>query len=368
MALPPDFCALSKAFDIPGDFLEARPHGSGHINDTFAATYSQAGTRVRYIHQRINQRIFTNPAALMENIDRVTRHAHARLEERQIPDRARRALTIVPGVDGAPFVRDDSGAVWRTYLFIEKALTFDAIETPAQAGEAARAFGEFQGLLVDLPGARLHETIRDFHHTRCRFDTLLEAIREDRAGRAGSVWEEIEFACQRETMVDRLLKLQETGEIPERVTHNDTKLNNVMFDQQSGEAICVIDLDTVMPGLALHDFGDMVRTATSPAREDEKDLSKVVMQMPMFEALARGYVEATRAFLLPQEKALLPFSGKLISFETGLRFLTDFLQGDVYFKTSRAGQNLDRCRTQFKLVESIEAQESAMLRLVENLC
>ena len=213
----------------------------------------------------------------------------------------------------------------------------------------------------------MHETIPEFHHTRSRYEALIRAIESDSEGRVNSVAEEIAFARSREAMVDKLLDEHARGDLPERVTHNDTKLNNVMFDLASGEAICVIDLDTVMPGLVLYDFGDLVRTATSPALEDEKDLSKVTMQRPMFEALAQGYVDATRSFLLPAEKARLAFSGKLITFEIGLRFLTDFLKGDTYFKTHRPGHNLDRCRTQFKLVESIEEQETAMQRFVDTL-
>jgi len=362
-----DLAFLGTAFGLPGDFLNAVPYGSGHINDTFAASYSQAGCRVRYLHQRINHRVFRQPRQLMENIARVTRHAGEALRLSGVREASRRALTIVPTPAGEPCFEDAEGNFWRTYYFIENAASFDKVENPRQAREAARAFGEFQGLLADLSGERLHETIPNFHHTRSRFNAFAQAHAEDPLGRARAAHEEIQFALQRESMVDALIDLQGRGELPERVTHNDTKLNNVMFDTASGQAICVIDLDTVMPGLALYDFGDMVRTATSPALEDETDLSKVTMQMPMFEALAAGYVEATRSFLTPAEKARLAFSGKLISFEIGLRFLTDFLQGDTYFKTKRPGHNLDRCRTQFKLVESIEAQEDTMRRLVDAL-
>jgi len=362
-----DFHALGQSFGIPGDLLQATPYGSGHINDTYASTYSEDGKFVRYILQRINDKVFTDPAALMENISRVTSHSRNVLTRRQVPDPLRRALTILPSRENLPYVRDAEGATWRAYLFIEEAVTYDKIETIDQAREAARAFGEFQGLLVDLPGDRLHETIPKFHHTRSRFDALIRAVDADTEGRAASVADEIAFARSREAMVDELLDQQARGELPERITHNDTKLNNVMFDTASGEAICVIDLDTVMPGLVLYDFGDMVRTATSPALEDEKDLTLVTMQMPMFQALAEGYVGATRAFLLPAEKDRLAFSGKLITFEIGLRFLTDFLSGDTYFKTHRPGHNLDRCRTQFKLVESIEEQEPAMRDFVDSL-
>lgn len=363
----PDIKLIGQAFALDGEFVQAVPYGSGHINDTYAATYSQAGTAVRYLHQRINHNVFTEPVRLMENIDRVTRHAAKTLRAQGADDISRKALTIVPASTGQPYFQEATGNTWRTYYFVENAITFDQIENPDQAFEAARAFGEFQGLLADLPGERLHETIRHFHHTRSRFNAFAQSYAENSKDRANAALEEITFALKRESMVDVLIDLQTQGELPERVTHNDTKLNNVMFDAVSGKAICVIDLDTVMPGLSLYDFGDMVRTATSPALEDEKDLSKVTMQMPMFTALATGFVNATRTFLTPAEKAQLAFSGKLIAFEIGLRFLTDFLQGDVYFKIKRPEHNLDRCRTQFKLVESIEAQENEMKRFVDAL-
>jgi Ser/Thr protein kinase RdoA (MazF antagonist) len=252
------------------------------------------------------------------------------------------------------------------YVFIEEARTYDRIESAEQAREAAKAFGRFQGMLADLPGPGLTETIPDFHHTRARFDAFVRALDSDSENRAKDIRPEIEFAMAREPMVDVLLDRIASGELTERITHNDTKLNNVMIDDKTGEGICVIDLDTVMPGLVLYDFGDMVRTSTSPALEDEKDLSRVVMQMHMFEALTRGYLETAGSFLTPLEIELLPFSGKLITLEIGLRFLTDYLSGDIYFKTHRDGHNLDRCRTQFKLVQSIEEQEDLMARFVQN--
>jgi Phosphotransferase enzyme family len=240
------------------------------------------------------------------------------------------------------------------------------VQSPDQAFQAGRAFGEFQSLLVDLPDGRLNETIPGFHNTRKRFAALQQAIQKDHVNRAQAAKPEIEFALKHESLVDVILEAMAKKRIPERITHNDTKFNNVMLDDATQEGICVIDLDTVMPGLALYDFGDMVRTTTSPALEDEKDLSKVGMQFPMFEALVRGYVASAGDMLNKAEKQNLAFCGKLITFEIGIRFLADFLAGDVYFKVHRDGHNLDRCRTQFKLVESIEAQEDAMNQLVES--
>lgn len=367
MKLKHDIRALARQFQIHGEFLSAEPNAIGHINDTYQAAYDQGGTRVQYIHQRVNHNVFKNPVALMDNVQRVTAHLARKLSAAGAADATRRALRLVPALDGAAYHRDAEGNCWRTYIFIEKARTYDAVETPQQAFEAARAFGRFQQLLVDLPGPRLHDTIPDFHHTPKRFAALEKAVAADAANRAGAARVEIEFARRHKPLTGVLLDLLQRGEIPERITHNDTKVNNVMLDDVSGEGICVIDLDTVMPGLALYDFGDQVRTATSPAKEDERDLSKVRMRLPMFEALARGYLSSAGSFLNKVEKQHLVFAGKLITFEIGLRFLTDHLAGDVYFKVHREGHNLDRCRTQFKLVESISQQEEAMNRVVESL-
>jgi aminoglycoside phosphotransferase (APT) family kinase protein len=297
----------------------------------------------------------------MENIERVTAHLAARLNGN--PDRARRVLQLIPARDGRRWAMNAEIGCWRAYRFIERARTYDAVESVEQAFQAGQAFGRFQQLLADLPAPRLHDTIPDFHHTPKRFAAFERAVAADTAGRARDARAEIDFAFAHRPMAGVLL---DAG-LPERVTHNDTKFNNVMLDDLSGEGICVIDLDTVMPGLALYDFGDMVRTTTSPAMEDERDLSKVTMQFPMFEALTRGYLSAAGGFLTNAEKELLVFSGKLITFEIGIRFLTDHLAGDTYFKVHREGHNLDRCRTQFKLVESIEQQEDRMNRLVSEL-
>ncbi len=358
---------IFERFQIYGSFLECRPYGSGHINETYVAAFSQSGTRLRYIFQRINHRIFQNPAAVMENILRVTDEAQRQLRAARIPDPSRRSLQVIPSRTGEPFVQDPEGGFWRCYPFIEGAKTYDVIQTERQAYQAARAFGEFQRLVANLPGGRLHETIANFHHTRSRFDRLRAAAEADAHGRLKEVQDEWNFFREREALSDVLLDLQAAGAIPERITHNDTKLNNVMIDNATETAICVIDLDTVMPGLALYDFGDLVRTATSPAAEDEKDVSKVRMQMPMFEALVSGYLSSARGFLNETEIRHLAFSGKLITFEIGIRFLTDYLEGDTYFKIKRPEHNLDRARTQIALVRSIEEQEEEMNRLVERL-
>jgi hypothetical protein len=358
---------ISRKFQIYGEILHAETLKIGHINETYSATYSQGGTRVRYIHQKINRTVFKNPAKVMDNVMRVTTHIRKQLEAQNVRDITRRALIVIPTRDGRSYYLDNDNGVWRTFLFIEGVETFEAVQTPDQAFEAGRAFGEFQRLLVDLPGARLVETIPDFHNTRKRFAALEQALDKDHYNRAKEAINEINFAVHNEPMVDVILKGMARGKIPERTTHNDTKFNNVMLDVLTGEAMCIVDLDTVMPGCALYDFGDMVRTTTSPTLEDELDLSKIRMQMPMFKRLAEGYLSTAGRFLTKSEKAHIAFSGKLITFELGLRFLTDYLSGDTYFRIHRPGHNLDRCRTQFKLVESIERQEEAMQKFVDRL-
>ena len=363
-----DIRAVMSAFDVQGVYLQGLPCGSGHINDTYAVTLDQSGSQVRYVLQRINHHVFKEPVAVMENIQRVTAHVRQKLQACGASEIARRTLTLMPARLGKCWHVDGAGNHWRCYLFIEQAQTYDQIETPRQVKAAAEAFGEFQKQLADLPAPRLHDTIPGFHDTRGRFETLRRAIEADSCNRAAGVKPEIDFALSREAMVDVLPRAQAVGELPERVTHNDTKLNNVMLDNQTGEGICVIDLDTVMPGLALYDFGDMCRSACRPTAEDERDLAKVAMRLEIFEALVAGYLNSAGGFLVAAEKRLLAFSAGLITFEIGIRFLTDYLQGDQYFKIHRAGQNLDRARVQFKMVDSFEQNESAMRRIVAVRC
>lgn len=358
------FRAVSAAFQIWGDFVSAEPYGSGHINETYQLTLNLAGTPVHYLLQRINSTIFTRPGRVMENILRVT--AHLRATAGADPDASRRTITVVPARDGQPFHRDPDGNWWRLYLFIENARTYDVIESPAQAFEAARAFARFQNQLADLPAPRLFETIPNFHNTLVRLEALDAAIAADAHNRAAGAADAVAFVNDRRGQCGRLLARLAAGELPERITHNDTKINNVMLDDATGHGICVIDLDTVMPGLALYDFGDMVRSATASAPEDEQDLTKVFSRPDMFGALARGYLSEA-AFLTPAEREELVFSARLITLTIGIRFLTDYLCGDTYFRTHRPGQNLDRCRMQFQMVRSMEEQADAMETLVRSL-
>ena len=351
----------ARAFAIEGEFAGAAPYGSGHINDSYCAVFRTNAAASRYLLQRINHHIFKNPVTLMENIERVTAHVAAQISTH--PDRDRRVLTLIPTRSGGMLHVDADGNYWRAYAFIDRATTYNSVESADQAFQAAKAFGEFQRMLADLPAPRLHDTIPDFHHTPKRFAALEQAIAADVAGRVAQAGPEIEFALARKSLAGVLVG----AGLPERVTHNDTKINNVLLDDVTGEGTCVIDLDTVMPGLAAYDFGDMVRTATCPAPEDEQDLSRVEMQFPLFEALARGYMNTAGEFLTPAEKDSLAVAGKLITFEIGIRFLTDYLSGDTYFKVHRQGHNLERSRAQFKLLASIERQEDRMRKLIESI-
>lgn len=359
-----DLRKIASLFNLRADYVCGASYGSGHINDTYRIEVDQAGLRVRYILQRVNSNVFKQPIALMENVRRVTAEALRVLQEEGCKDSYRRTLSLVPALDGKPYAQDEEGNVWRVYTYIDRARTYDMIESPRQCVEVARAFGNFQKLGANLPGEPLFETIPDFHNTTKRFAAFQSALQADPLGRAKSVHREIDWFLTREEDCHKVVNYLADGELPMRVTHNDTKLNNVMLDDVTGEGICVIDLDTTMSGSSLYDFGDMVRTSTSPAAEDEKDISLVTMRMEYFEALAKGYCEAA-TFLTPLEKDLLPFSGKLLTMECGMRFLTDYLVGDTYFKIHRPEHNLDRTRTQIALVESIEQQMSTMQKVVE---
>lgn len=361
-----DLATIFRHFDTRADFVSAAPYGTGHINDTYRVASSLGGHRVYFTLQHISTRIFKDGPGLMDNIQRICRHAAARLRAGGATDASRRALQMIPALDGRPYHVDGAGMLWRLYLFVDGVRTYDRIEQPRHAYEPARAFGLFQRLLADLPGQRLVETIPFFHHTVRRLQALQDAIRQDAAGRAAGVRREIDFVLSRETLCGEILRLMAAGDLPERVTHNDTKINNVLMDEKSDEGICVIDLDTCMPGSALYDFGDMVRSGTNSTAEDDPDPSNVRCQRPIFEALARGYLAAAD-FLTPAERGSLVLGGKLMTLECGIRFLADHLQGDVYFKVHRPNHNLDRCRTQFALVKSIEDQEPDLLSFVEGL-
>jgi hypothetical protein len=356
--------AIAAAFDLRGNMISAEPYGSGHINDTYKVVVDQGGLEVNYILQRVNQNVFPNVEKLMENIQRVTAHLGKKIIERG-GNPTRETLTLVPTVDGKSYYRDAEGGCWRAYIFIYGARTYDFVSDTKQAFEAASAFGSFQKQLADLPGGPVFESIPNFHNTPKRFENFLNSLKADKLNRAASAKKEIDFCLARQDKIGAVVKGLADGSIPTRVTHNDTKINNIMIDDATGAGLCVIDLDTVMPGSVLYDFGDQVRTATATAAEDERDLSKVNFRLDFFEALANGYLESASGFLVPGERNYLAQSGALITFEIGLRFLTDFLDGDIYFKVHRDGHNLDRCRTQFEMTRQMDEQIDRMAAIVD---
>lgn len=352
--------SIADQFAIEGEFVSGDEIQSGHINSTYRIGYESAdGSVGHYILQRINEKVFKDPMAVMRNVECVTRHINWKVL-RVKKDLGGQTLNLYPGRGGKFWVAGPNGGIWRCYNCIEGCNTYDIVENTRQAFQAARAFGSFQDLVSDLPADEIEETIPDFHNTRKRYRRLMEVAGADPLGRAGEVAAELALVRGCDGEIDRVLDGLAEGTIPERITHNDTKINNVMIDGATDEAVCVIDLDTVMPGSVLYDFGDMVRTAVSPAAEDEADLDRVEMRMPIFEALVEGYLDSAKDFLTEDEVGLLAFSAKLITLEVGMRFLTDHLEGDRYFKVHRPNHNLDRCRTQFALVEKIDARMAEM--------
>ena len=336
----------------------------GHINDTYAVhCQSENGASPRYILQRINHHVFQRPDALMENIERVTSFLRDKISGRG-GDPARETLNLIPTRTGRPYLTTPGGDYWRAYTYIPRAQTYQIVRGLEHVYQAARAFGRFQRLLDDFPLEQLHDTIPDFHHTPKRLDVFRRTVETDPQNRAKSAAAEIEFVEARANEVSALIDLLDQGRLPLRVTHNDTKVDNVLIDDETGEGICVIDLDTVMPGLSLYDFGDFVRSGTNPAAEDERNLAKVEMDLTYFEAIARGYLAETRESLTSLEKDLLAFSARLITFELGMRFLTDYLNGDQYFRIHHPQHNLDRCRTQFKMVADMEGKFGQMQRVI----
>ena len=358
--------AIFENFQVDCDYIEGLPYGCGHINETYAVRVTENGQPVRYILQCMNPTIFSQPDRLMDNVGRVTAHVRAKVLE-EGGDPGRNALTVVPTREGKLMYTDDDGNNWRVYVFIENATSYQSIENPQDFYAAARAFGHFQKQLADFDASSLYEVIPNFHNTPARFELFEEALEEDIKGRAEDVLREIEFVQARKKPMSRLVKMLENGELPLRVTHNDTKLNNVMVDDKTGEGICIIDLDTVMPGLSLYDFGDSIRFGASTAAEDEKDLSQVEMSLELFEIYAKGFLEEVGSSLTQKEIEMLPWSAVTMTFECGMRFLTDYLQGDTYFRIHYPDQNLDRCRTQFKLVADMEEKMPQMEEIVRRV-
>lgn len=354
------------AFRLAGIPRSVNPHGNGHINDTYLVICDDAGNVKKYILQRMNHSIFRNPQALMENVAGVTSYLQEKIRERN-GDPNRETLSVIKTKDGKNYFEDSLHNFWRVFPFIEDTYCLEKVENAGDFYDCAQAFGSFQRQLADYPAETLHETIPLFHHTPSRFQTFQKAVREDPLGRADSVREEINFALAREADTHVLTDLLEKGELPLRVTHNDTKLNNILFDAVTKKALCIIDLDTVMPGLSLYDFGDAIRTGANTGAEDETDLSKIGLDLSLFETFTDGFLTGCAGSLTPLEIELLPMGAKLMTYECGIRFLADYLVGDVYFKIHREHHNLDRARTQFKLVADMEAKWEEMAEIVRHL-
>ncbi|MEI3492525.1 MAG: aminoglycoside phosphotransferase family protein [Blautia sp.] len=350
-------------FKLHGELKECIRYGSGHINDTYRLTYETSQGTKRYILQRMSRNIFKKPVELMENISGVTSWLRKKIIENG-GDPERETLTLVKSQTGLLYFVDSDGEYWRVYLFIEGATCYDAVKDDNDFYQSAVAFGHFQQLLADYPAETLHETIKDFHNTPDRLKKFKKAVAEDVCGRAASVQKEIDFILEREELTHALYDMQLDGRLPLRVTHNDTKLNNIMIDDATGKAICVIDLDTVMPGLTANDFGDSIRFGASTALEDERDLSKVSCDLHLFDVYAKGFIEGCGGALTDLEIEMLPMGAILMTFENGIRFLTDHLEGDHYFHIHREGHNLDRCRTQLALVKDMQEKLPQMNEII----
>jgi len=350
-------------FKIAGECVSIGPYGTGHINDTYLCLFQEKSGPTRYILQRINRHVFQEPEKLMTNIERVTAHVRGKIVAAG-GDVTRETLNLIPAVTDRSYYRDAQGEYWRMYRFIAGAHTYDQVKNTEMVYEAGRAFGKFVSQLEDLDGGTLHCPIPDFHHLEKRVQAFVRALDKDRYNRSQAAKSEISFVQQRAADASRLLDLQRQGLARERIIHNDTKFNNVMIDDRSGRGLCVIDLDTVMPGLPLYDFGDAVRSCVSTAAEDERDLSRVGIDTRRFGEMTRGYLETVRDFLTAAEVDHFSWAALAMTFECGLRFLTDFLEGDLYFKTRREAHNLDRCRTQFKMVAEMERQKDALDKIV----
>ncbi len=357
--------AFGIAAAINGTLVQQSPYGNGHINDTFLLRYETADhSEKKYILQRMNHDIFKDPPLLMENIVHVTDHLRGIICSRG-GDPERETLNVLKTRDGASFFRDSGGSYWRVFPFIERSVCLEKVRNAKDFYDSAVAFGSFQKMLADFPAGTLHETIPNFHNTSSRFRDFRAAVQSGDRERAALARTEIAFALDRESDTAVLTALLDAGALPLRVTHNDTKLNNILFDADTGKALCIIDLDTVMPGLSLYDFGDSIRFGASTGDEDEPDLDKVSLDLSLFEAFTKGYLEGCAGSLTAKEIEMLPMGAKLMTYECGIRFLADFLTGDTYFKVHRENHNLDRARTQFKLVADMEAKWDQMAAIVE---
>ena len=355
-----------EAFDFQGKHVQHIRYGSGHINDTFLVIFKQEDNSIkRYILQKMNHHIFI-PDQLMQNICNITSYLRKKIQENN-GDTERETMNVIPTKDGRPYYKDIIDSFWRVYQFVEETVNYDKVEKPEDFYQSAIAFGRFQYLLSDFNADSLFETIPDFHNTPVRYQTFQKVVEQDSCNRAAGVKNEIKFLLDREQDMSVCMELLKKGELPLRVTHNDTKLNNVMIDKKTGKGICVIDLDTVMPGLSINDFGDSIRFGANTAMEDETDLSKVSLDLNLFELYTKGFLEGCNGSLTKKEMEMLPMGAKMMTMECGMRFLTDYLEGDIYFNIHRPEHNLDRCRTQLTLVEDMERKMDEMEHIIYHI-
>lgn len=357
-----------EQFNFKGSLISCELFGSGHINSTYLARFDDGGTERKYVVQKVNQNVFKRVDELMENIFAVTSYLRKEIKKCG-GDENRETLHFIKTKSGQKYYRTSSGDCYRAYIFVSNSVSYNSVDSAALFGESGAAFGRFQRLLSDFPADTLYETIPDFHNTQHRYcSEFLPAVKKNPSGRADSCADMIDFVVSRKDYCSRLIKLVEQNQLPLRVTHNDTKLNNVMFDADSAKAICVIDLDTVMPGLALYDFGDSIRFGANTAAEDEPDLGKVSIDLDYFKAYAAGFLSEAGQSLNQCEKDHLAFSALLMTFECGMRFLTDYINGDVYFKTAYPQHNLVRAKNQFALVADMEKHMPEMEEIIRTLC
>lgn len=354
---------ILDSFDIKGKVIFFETYGSGHINETYYIIVRNNIDNEEYVLQRINTKVFKDPDKLMENYTGVTEFLRKKIVQNG-GDPKRETISIVKTKDGQNYHRDDMGGCWRLLIFVKDSISYDKVENPKQFYDSAVAFGNFQRLLAEYPADTLHETIPNFHNTPERLRIFKEALAADIYGRAKEVREEIDFVLAREEFMGTLERAHKEGKLPLKVTHNDTKLNNILFDKNSGEAICIIDLDTIMPGYSVNDFGDSIRFGATTALEDEADLSKVSFDISLYELYVKGFIEGASGGLTDIELEMLPIAAVMMTLECGMRFLTDYLSGDTYFRISREKHNLDRARNQFKLVRDMEEKLSEMREIV----
>ena len=359
--------SAAKHFNFTGKFVNYFLSENGHINNTYFLLYRQEdGSIKRYILQRVNTNVFKNPYQVMENIKNVTEFIKEKLI-RDGKDTGRGVLTLVEATDGKVYYVDEHDYFWRAYIVVEDTITVSAAESPEKFYKVGYAFGQFQMQLADFPADKLYETIPNFHNTLSRYGDFEAAVQADPMGRVREVEDEINFVRSRHEICSFIMDGIKDGKFPLRVTHNDTKMDNILVDRETGEGVCVIDLDTVMPGSVLNDFGDAIRFGASSAAEDETDLDEVYVDIKMFEGFARGFIAGLENSLNEDELKALPMGAMILTFETGMRFLTDYINGDVYFRIHRESHNLDRARNQFKLVEDIEMKMPKLNKIIKNI-